>query len=75
LRHRPGHPIPCQGGADGRARLFRDAIDTIPDFITWFGYADDAAVLAAAIRTVSPHIRPGHHRQARAALDIEDGGR
>ncbi len=59
----------------GALAYFVMPIDTIPDFIAWFGYADDAAVLAAAIRTVSPHIRPGHHRQARAALDIEDDGR
>lgn len=59
----------------GALAYFVMPIDSVPDFIAWFGYADDAAVLAAAIRTVSPHIRPSHHRQARTALDIEDDRR
>jgi uncharacterized membrane protein YkvA (DUF1232 family) len=59
----------------GALAYFVMPIDSIPDFIAWFGYADDAAVLAVAIRTVSPHIRASHHRQARTALDIEDDGR
>ena len=32
------------------------------------GFADDAAVLATAIRMVAAHIRPEHRDAARAAL-------
>jgi uncharacterized membrane protein YkvA (DUF1232 family) len=32
------------------------------------GFADDAAVLAAALRMVAAHIRPEHRDAARAAL-------
>ena len=42
--------------------------DTIPDFIAWLGFADDAAVLALAIRSVEPHIKEHHRRRARATL-------
>ena len=42
--------------------------DAIPDIIAWLGFADDAAVLALAIRTVEPHIKEHHRRQARATL-------
>jgi uncharacterized membrane protein YkvA (DUF1232 family) len=44
-------------------------IDVIPDFLAWLGFADDATVLFAAIRTVKPHIKKSHRDQARAALD------
>ena len=42
--------------------------DLIPDFIASIGFTDDAAVLLAAIQTVTPHIKDGHRTQARAAL-------
>ena len=46
--------------------------DLIPDFISGFGFTDDAAVLATAIGLVSGHIKNRHHAQARAALDIRE---
>jgi len=42
--------------------------DLIPDFLAGFGFTDDAAVLFAAIRAVTPHIREEHRTKARAAL-------
>lgn len=42
--------------------------DFIPDWMPMFGYADDAAVLATAIRLAAAAIRPEHHEAARAAL-------
>jgi uncharacterized membrane protein YkvA (DUF1232 family) len=33
-----------------------------------FGYADDAAVLATALRLVASHIRPEHREAAKSAL-------
>lgn len=42
--------------------------DIIPDMLPVLGYADDAAVLAAAIRLVASSIRPEHRDAARRAL-------
>lgn len=48
--------------------------DMIPDFIAWLGFADDAAVLAMAIRSVEPHIKERHRHRARAAIGAEAAG-
>ncbi len=45
-------------------------VDIIPDFIAGIGFTDDAAVLATAIALVSSHIKPRHHKHARAALGL-----
>ena len=45
-------------------------VDIIPDFIAGIGFTDDAAVLATAIALVSSHIKPRHHKRARAALGL-----
>ena len=42
--------------------------DLIPDVIPLIGYADDAAVIAAAIKLVSSHIKPEHREAARRTL-------
>jgi len=42
--------------------------DLIPDSIPIFGYADDAAVLAAALKIFSSHIKPEHREAARRTL-------
>ena len=42
--------------------------DFIPDVLPIIGYSDDAAVLAAAIKLVSSHIRPDHREAAQRAL-------
>jgi len=42
--------------------------DVIPDFIPVFGYADDAAVLAAALKLFSSHIKPEHREAAGRTL-------
>lgn len=46
--------------------------DLIPDFISGFGFTDDAAVLATAIGLVSGHVKKSHHAKARAALGIRE---
>jgi uncharacterized membrane protein YkvA (DUF1232 family) len=43
-------------------------IDAIPDVLPVFGFTDDAAVLAAAIKLVAGHILPLHRDAARNAL-------
>jgi len=42
--------------------------DFIPDMLPVIGFADDAAVLATAIRMVAGHITPAHREAAQAAL-------
>jgi uncharacterized membrane protein YkvA (DUF1232 family) len=43
-------------------------LDFVPDVLPLFGFADDAAVLAAAIKLVADHIRPYHREAAKQAL-------
>ncbi len=43
--------------------------DMVPDFLAGFGFTDDAAVLYAAIRSVTAHVNDRHRAAARAALD------
>jgi uncharacterized membrane protein YkvA (DUF1232 family) len=52
----------------GALAYFVLPIDLIPDILPVLGYADDAAVLAAALRLVASHIRPEHREAARQAL-------
>jgi uncharacterized membrane protein YkvA (DUF1232 family) len=42
--------------------------DMMPDLLPLLGFADDAAVLATAIRLVAGAIRPEHREAARRAL-------
>jgi uncharacterized membrane protein YkvA (DUF1232 family) len=42
--------------------------DLIPDYIPVIGYADDAAVLGAAFKLVSSHIKPEHREAAQRML-------
>ncbi len=42
--------------------------DAIPDIAPLLGFTDDAAVLAAALKTLARHIRPDHHRRAQQTL-------
>ena len=43
--------------------------DLIPDSIPVLGYADDAAVLAGALKMLSSHIKPEHREAARLTLE------
>ena len=47
--------------------------DAVTDLLPLIGFADDAAVLAAAISQVAGAITEGHREKARAALADEDG--
>lgn len=42
--------------------------DLVPDIVAVAGFADDAAVLAAAISSVSRYIKPKHRKRAAEAL-------
>ncbi len=43
--------------------------DAIPDFLPALGFADDAAVIAAALALARRSIKPRHREAARAQLD------
>ena len=47
----------------GALAYFILPIDVIPDLLPLLGLTDDAAVIAAAIATISSHMKP-HHRDA-----------
>jgi len=48
----------------GALAYFVLPFDFVPDMLPLIGFTDDAAVLAAAIRLVSVHIRPQHREAA-----------
>lgn len=52
----------------GALAYFVLPFDAVPDMLLLVGFADDAAVLAAAVKLVSSHITPAHWAAARAAL-------
>ena len=61
-------PLQVKAALFGALAYFVLPADAIPDVLPLFGYADDAAVLATALRLVASHIRPEHREAARAAL-------
>lgn len=52
----------------GALAYFVLPFDFVPDLLPVIGFADDAAVLATAIRVVAAHIRPEHREAARRVL-------
>lgn len=53
----------------GALAYFVMPFDLVADFMPLFGFADDATVLYAAIRSVLPHIKSQHRIDAKQALD------
>jgi uncharacterized membrane protein YkvA (DUF1232 family) len=46
----------------------------IPKSLPLIGYADDAAIVTAAIKVVTSHIKPEHREAARRTLERMRGG-
>ncbi len=67
----PETPLQVKAILLGALAYFVIPIDMVPDFIAWLGYTDDAAVLAAAVRSVASAIEESHRVKARKALDRE----
>lgn len=65
----PATPIHVKAILMAALAYFIMPADVIPDFIAALGYTDDAAVLLAAIRAVSPHITPAHRATAKTWLE------
>jgi uncharacterized membrane protein YkvA (DUF1232 family) len=53
----------------GALAYFVLPFDAMPDMFLLLGFADDAAVLATAVRLVATNITPAHRAAARAALE------
>ncbi len=68
----PATPFQVKAILMGALAYFIVPTDMIPDFIAGLGFTDDAAVLAAAIRSVLPHVAARHRARARAVLDDEN---
>ena len=61
-------PMQVKAALIGALAYFVLPFDAIPDVMPMLGFADDAAVLATAIRLVAGYITPAHRDAARAAL-------
>ena len=61
-------PFPVKAALVAALAYFVLPYDVVPDMLPVLGFADDAAVLATAIRMVAAHIRPEHRDAARKAL-------
>jgi uncharacterized membrane protein YkvA (DUF1232 family) len=61
-------PLHVKATLIGAIAYFVLPCDLIPDWIPVIGYADDDAVLAAAITLVSTHITADHREAARRTL-------
>jgi uncharacterized membrane protein YkvA (DUF1232 family) len=67
-------PFAVKAALVGALAYFVLPYDVMPDLLPALGFADDAAVLATALRMVAAHIRPEHREAARAALARELDG-
>ncbi|MBX3497816.1 MAG: DUF1232 domain-containing protein [Alphaproteobacteria bacterium] len=70
----PATPSWVRATLIGALAYFVIPFDAVPDFLAVLGYADDAAVLMAAIKAVGSHITQGHRGRARRWLDSTDLG-
>lgn len=61
-------PLQVKASLLGALAYFVLPYDFVPDMLPALGFADDAAVLATAIRMVAAHIRPEHREAAHVAL-------
>jgi uncharacterized membrane protein YkvA (DUF1232 family) len=61
-------PLPVKASLFGALAYFVLPLDAIPDVLPVLGFADDAAMLAAAIKLVASYIRPEHRTLAKDKL-------
>ena len=61
-------PRHVQAALLGALAYFVLPFDVIPDMLPVLGFADDAAVLATALRLVASHIKPAHREAAKRAM-------
>jgi uncharacterized membrane protein YkvA (DUF1232 family) len=61
-------PVHVKTALIGALAYFVLPFDAVADIMPMLGFADDAAVLATALRIVASHISPAHREAARNAL-------
>lgn len=64
----PATPTRAKAILFGALAYFVLPTDLVPDFILALGFADDAAVIMAALKTIGANLKPHHGERARAAL-------
>src|SRR5712671_7376624 len=62
-------PLQVKAALLGALAYFVLPFDAIPDMMPLLGFADDAAVLATALRLVASYMRPEHRAAAKRVLD------
>ena len=62
-------PLQVKAALVGALAYFVLPFDVMPDVMPMLGFADDAAVLATALRLVASHLRPAHREAARRAME------
>ena len=62
-------PLQVKAALIGALAYFVLPFDAIPDVMPMLGFADDAAVLATALRLVASHMRPEHRAAAKRAIE------
>ena len=61
-------PLQVKAALVGALAYFVLPFDVIPDMLPVLGFADDAAVLATALRLVASHMKAEHREAAKRAL-------
>ena len=61
-------PMQVKAALLGALAYFVLPLDVMPDVMPMLGFADDAAVLATAVRLVASHLRPAHRDAAKRVL-------
>lgn len=64
----PASPLQVKAVLMGALAYFVLPLDAVPDFLAFFGFADDAAVVYGAIKMVAKHITPEHRAKAESAI-------
>jgi len=62
-------PMQVKAALIGALAYFVLPFDVVPDFLPILGFADDAAVLATALRMVAGHMKPAHREAAKRVLE------
>lgn len=61
-------PAQVKAALLGALAYFVLPFDVMPDLMPALGFADDAAILATALRMVASHVNEGHRKAARRVL-------
>ena len=64
-------PLQVKAALIGALAYFVLPFDGVPDMLPMLGFADDAAVLATAMRLIASHLTPAHREAARQSLARE----